>query len=248
MKKLVVSALLCLPLLAHADADSDCQAHLAGWMKTLHPGRALDTDHAACKVWPADASLTLAVQPLPQAGANDDSSVYDVEVLVADSKSGAIVAHLYEPAAITSDAIQLSHIDLDTARYQLTPALRAFGVRATYEGSSRANPYEGQALSLYVLDGHTLRRVVADLNVMNSTGEWDTNCAGTFSKTVRTLAIGPAAASGYAALSVTESTVDSVSKQVGSQCVSTDHAPKRAATTLNYDGTAYRVPKAMHYE
>lgn len=248
MNKLIVSALLCLPMLAHADAGGDCQARLAGWMKTLHPGRALDTEHAACKVWPADASLTLAVQPLPQAGASDDGGTYDVEVLVADSRSGAIVAHLYEPAAITSDAVRFSHIDLDTARYQLTPSLRAFGVRATYEGSSRANPYEAQALSLYVLDGRTLRRVVADLNVMNSSGEWDTDCAGNFSKTVRTLAIGPAGQTGYAALNVAESTVNSESKPVGGKCVSTDRAPGRTTATLNYDGSAYRVPKAMHYE
>ncbi|MFM0159712.1 MAG: hypothetical protein WBR17_09615 [Paraburkholderia sp.] len=250
MKKLLASAVLCLPLFAHADTDAtaDCQSHLSTWMKILHPGRQLDTEHAACKVWPADPSLTLAVQALPKAGNTDDEGEYDVEVLVADSKSGAIIAHEYEPAAISSDAIRFSQIDLDTARYQLTPQLRAFGVRVTYEGASRVNPYEGQALSLYVLDGHTLRRVVDNLTVENNSGEWDGNCAGTFSATTRTLAVGPANSAGYATLRVGETSKESVSKQTSSDCVSTDHPSKRTTTTLEYDGTAYRVPKALHYE
>lgn len=252
MKKLIALAVLCLPMFAHADADTDakaaCQANLSKWMKTLHPGRQLDSEHAACKVWPADPSLTLAVQPMPQAGATDDEAVYDVEVLVADSKSGAIVAHFYEPSAITSDAVRFSSIDLDTARYQLTPQLRAFGVRVTYEGSSRVNPYEAQALSLYVQDGHTLRRVLDDMLVANDSGEWDGNCAGTFSSIARSLAVGPANSSGYATLRVGETSKERVSKQTSSDCVSKDGTPKRSTTTLNYNGTAYSVPKALHYE
>lgn len=249
MKSLVVSAALCFPLFAHAAPDNtSCDANLTKWMKALHPGRTFDPAQSACKAWPANPSLTLAVQAMPEAGATDEGGKYDVEVVVADSQSGAIVAHLYEPAAIVSDAIVFRQLELDTARYQLTPRLRAFGVRVTYESSSRANPYEGQALSLYVLDGHTLRRVVDDLDVLNSNGEWDTNCAGTFSKTTRTLALGAPGASGYAALRVGETTVDSVNKLVNGDCVSADHAPKRSAATLNYDGTAYGVPKALRYQ
>jgi hypothetical protein len=260
MKKYLASAVLCLPLLAHAATDAttatmstaDCQAHLATWMKTLHPGRQLDTEHAACKIWPADPSLTLAVQALPKSGNTDDQGEYDVEVLIADSKSAAIVAHLYEAAAISADAIRFTQIDLDTARYQLTPQLRAFGVRVSYEGSSRVAPYEAQALSLYVLDGHTLRRVVDKLTVENNSGDWDGNCAGTFSTITRTLAVGPVSgngnANGYATLRVGESSKESVSKQTAKDCVSTDRPPKRSTTTLEYDGGAYRVPKALHYE
>jgi hypothetical protein len=250
MKKHLVSVALCLPLLAHAapDAAADCQAHLATWMKTLHPGRQLDTDHAACKIWPADPSLTLAVQALPKAGNTDDQGEYDLEVLVADSKSGAILAHEYEPGAISSDAIRFSQIDLDTARYQITSQLRAFGVRVSYEGASRAAPYEGQALSLYVLDGHTLRRVVDDLAVENSSGEFDERCAATISAITRTLSVGPANSTGYATLRVGESTKQSVSKQTAKDCVTTDRSTRGSTTTLEYDGGAYRVPKALHYE
>jgi hypothetical protein len=252
VKKLIVSAVLCLPLFAHAatdtDADPACQTRLATWMKALHPGRQLDSEHAVCKVWPADPSLMLAVQPMPQAGASNDEATYDVEVLVVDRRSGAIVAHTLQPSAITSDAIGFSSIDFDTARYQLTPQLRAFGVRVTYEGSSRVNPYEAQVLSLYVRDGGGLRRVLGDMVVSNSTGEWDGNCAGTFSSINRTLAVGPADNSGFATLHIGEVSKETVARQTGQDCESTDRAPKRSTTTLNYNGTAYSVPKALHYE
>jgi len=250
MKNLLASVLLCLPLLAHAhdDAAADCQAHLATWMKTLHPGRELDTEHAACKIWPADPSLTLAVQPMLKAGGSADDGVYDVEILVADSQSGAIVAHRYEPAAITSDAVALSGINLDTARYQLTPQLRAFGVRVSYDHMSSAAPFEAEALSLYVLEGHTLRRVLGNLGTLIGSGESDTRCVGHYTKTVRTVAIGAPGASGYATLHIGESSVNSVSKEVSGDCVSTDHPSKRTGTTLDYDGNAYPVPKPLQYE
>jgi hypothetical protein len=252
MKKLIALAMLCLPLFAHATIDTDtdaaCQTNLSRWMKALHPGRQLDNEHAACKVWPADPSLMLAVLPMPQAGASDDEATYDVEVLLVDRRSGAIVAHSLQPSAITSDAIGLSSIEFDTARYQLTPQLRAFGVRVTYEGSSRVDPYEAQVLSLYVRDGGALRRVLADMVVSNSTGEWDGNCAGTFSSTTRTLAVGPADDSGFATLRIGEVSKETVARQTGHDCVSTDGVPKRSTTTLNYNGTAYSVPKVLHYE
>jgi len=106
MRTLVVSAFLCFPLLAHAE----CEEHFNDWAHALQPGRTVDVDHAACKIWPEKPELTLAVLPLPQKGGTADETVFDVEVVVADSKTGAVVAHSYEPSAITSDAIGLHGI------------------------------------------------------------------------------------------------------------------------------------------
>src|SRR5450830_53280 len=114
MQKIIATLLLCLPLLAHAD----CKDRLSAWAQKLHPGRQLNTEMANCKVSPADSTQTFAVLPMAQAGASDDETVYDVDVLVANSDTGAVIAYLYTPAAITSDAVQLRGIALDTARYQ----------------------------------------------------------------------------------------------------------------------------------
>jgi hypothetical protein len=241
MRKIIVSTLLCLPLLAHAD----CKDHLSAWAQKLHPGRTLDTDAAICKISPADPTQTFAVLPIAQPGATDDEAVYDVDVLVTNSDTGEIIARLFEPSAITSDAVRLAGIELDTARYQLAAQTRAFGVRTNYEGSSRVNPFSTTTLDLYVMDGHALRRVVTNLTIHNNSGEWDGNCAGTASDSARALSIGTAIHNGYATLHVAEKTVDSISKPAGQDCNTKDSSAKRAGYDLEYDGAQYAVPAKL---
>lgn len=237
----MAAALLCLPLLAHAD----CKDRLNDWAKTLQPGRTVDTDFAACKVWPANPAQTLAVLPMAQSGSTDDDKVYDVEVVVADSQSGKIVAHRFEKAAITSDAIMLRAIALDTAPWRLTPQTVAFGVRTNFEGSSRVNPFSQTSLSLYVIDGATLRKVVDNLATQKSGGEWDGNCAGSFSDTSRAVSVGPEGKSGYAKLVVSEKTITTTNTPTRNDCASKARTAKGANVTLEYDGSHYVVPKAL---
>ena len=241
MRTLVASAFLCLPLLAHAD----CKERFTEWAHTLQPGRAVDADNAACKVWPANPAQTLAVLPLPQKGGTTDATVYDVEVLVADSKTGAVIAHSYEPSAITSDAMALQGIALDTAAWRLTPQELAFGVRTSFQNSSRVNPFADTTLSLYVIDERKLRRVLSNLTTRQSRGDWDGNCAGQFSDTSRAISVGPAGGEGYATLLVSEKSVDTTSTATGEQCASKDKAAKRASFTLKYDGSRYGVPAGL---
>jgi hypothetical protein len=241
MRTLVASAFLCLPLLAHAD----CKERFTEWAHTLQPGRAVDADNAACKVWPANPAQTLAVLPLPQKGGTTDETVYDLEVLVADSKTGAVIAHSYEPSSITSDAMGLQSIALDTAPWRLTPQELAFGVRKSFQNSSRVNPFADTTLSLYVIDEGKLRRVLNNLTTLESRGDWDGNCAGQFSDTSRAISVGPAGRGGYAKLLVSEKTVDTTKTAVGEQCASKDKAARRASFTIEYDGSHYGVPSGL---
>jgi hypothetical protein len=244
MRKALVALFLCLPLLAHAD----CKDRLSDWAQKLHPGRQLNAETAACKVSPADPAQTFAVLPIVQPGATDEDAVYDVEVLVANSDTGAIVAHLFEPSAITSDAIGLRGIALDTARYQLAPQIRAFGVRVSYEGASRVAPASDTTLDLYVMDGHALRRVIADLTVDSDSGDWDGDCAGTFSEMSRTLSFGPAAHDGYATLHVAEKKVDSTNTPAGEECVTKEKPAVHTHYDIEYDSGKYTLPAALKYE
>lgn len=240
--------LLCLvvgfaPLLAHAG----CEDNLVKWTQQLHPGRTLDTQHAACKVWPANEALTIAALPLPQEDNEDDEGKVDLEVLVADTASGTVIAHQFQKAAVQYDAVRFSGLALDTARYQLTPQNRAFGVRVMHEGSSRVSPFGETALSLYVIDGQSLRTVLDRLIVENSNGEWDGNCAGSFNNTTRSLDLGPAGKDGYAALKVSEKSVETVNTPTKNDCASKEFPSKRANVTLDYRSGKYGVPKGMQY-
>lgn len=245
MKRTLLSLAIGLaPLLAHAG----CEDNFPKWTAQLHPGRALDTEHAVCKVWPANEALTIAALPLPQKDNNDDQGTDDLEVLVADSASGTVIAHQFQKGAISYDAFRFSGLTLDTARYQLTPQNRAFGVRVSHESSSRVNPFSQTALSLYVVDGQSLRTVVDKFVVEDTGGEWDGNCAGTFNNTTRTLDIGPAGKEGYAALKGTEKSSGTVSVVKNGQCADdVSKSMKRTNFTLEYRNGKYGLPKGMQY-
>ena len=136
-------------------------------------------------------------------------------------------------------------LSIDTARYKLTSDLRAFGVRAGFTGSSRANPFEQSVLSLYVREGNALRPVLEQLVIESSNGEWDTHCVGEFSRTQRTLDLAKTSSHGFADLivrSVTTGTQNTLGK---TDCESTDSVGKTVLTTLRYDGRQYVVPKDM---
>ncbi len=241
MRHLIAASLLCLPLLAHAD----CKDRFNEWTKALQPGRTVDAEFAACKVWPANPAQTLAILPMRQPGGTDDDKVYDLEVLVADSQSGKILAHRFEKSAITSDAIMLRGLALDTAPWRLTPQVLAFGVRTTFEGSSRVNPFSQTTLGLYVLDGTKLRKVLDNLVTQAGGGEWDGNCAGSFDDTSRAVSVGAAGKDGYARLIVSAKTTTTTNKPTRNDCASKDITSKAANVTLDYDGTRYVVPKAL---
>lgn len=233
--------MLLTPILANAA----CEEFLNTWTQKLHPNRALASEYATCKLWPANPALTLAALPLPAKGSDPDTGTYDLEVLVADSDSGSIIAHSYQPSAITYDAMRLSGISLDTARYQLMPENRAFGVRISHSGSSRVNPYNTTSLSLYVIDGQRLRPVLDRLTVERSGGEWDGRCSGEFNSTSRAIDVGPAGADGYAALKILEKSKESTNVLKNGNCSSKDSPGRRTSVVLQHRDGRYVVPKSM---
>lgn len=241
MLKLAAVPLLILPLFAFAD----CKDHLENWGKALRPDLKLDKAHAVCKVNPANASQTLAALPFAEDVDEDEQGDYGLAVIVADTSSNKIVAQHYQAAAISSDAIRFEGLTLDTARYQLAPKLRAFGVRVNHIGSSRVNPFSSTALNLYVLEGSTLRPVMNALEVSSSNGEWDGMCVGEFSQTERTLSITDKTSKGFASLQVDEQTVGTQDRLNGEDCESTDSKPVTSRTILKYDQGQYAVPSTM---
>ncbi|MBN3751454.1 hypothetical protein G3N95_00760 [Paraburkholderia sp. Tr-20389] len=202
-------------------------------------------DFSSCKAWPANPELTLAVLLFPQKSNSDDEGTYDLDVLVADSHSGDIVAHNHQASAVSYDALRLSGVSLDTARYRLSSSDRAFGVRITHTGSSRVSPYESTALSLYMTDGKNVRPVLDRLIVTSASGDWDGNCAGTFDSTLRTIDMGPMGKDGYAALNVSEKSVHRVSTVRKNDCEQNDQRPVLAHFVIEYRNGRYGVPKGL---
>ncbi|QKW57391.1 hypothetical protein [Stenotrophomonas sp. NA06056] len=207
--------------------------------------RFTDADRTACRAWPAQPGTTLLAVAQWAEPASEDVRGGDLDLLLIDTASGRPLAWTRVADAVSSDALRFTGLSLDTARWQLDAATRAFGVRMDYSGSSGPNPFAQTELQLFVRDGQQLRRVLAPLAVSGSRGEWDTRCAGELSRFERTLEMGKAHSAGLAPILVREKRVDTISVAVGDDCHATDTtAPAHRWTLLPSDGR-YAIPEAL---
>lgn len=105
-------------------------------------------------------------------------------VLIVETLTGKILNQLFETTktnGLESDALVLTDIKIDTAPYLVAASTRAFGVRVSFVGSSRANPYDNEKLSLYLkTKDNGLQKILNNYETMYYGGEWDTDCLGTF--------------------------------------------------------------------
>ncbi|MCC2944865.1 hypothetical protein [Citrobacter portucalensis] len=176
---------------------------------------------------------------------SDYDRIGDLELLVLDSTSLDVKQRLHLPERMNDDAIQITGLALDTARWKVTPDQTAFGLRVTRTGSSRVNPFSEDALSLFVIENNQLRVVLNGIVLENSTGEWDGNCVGTFHDIKRTLALAPDSHNGYFDIRVNEKNVESTAyTDANEQCASKDK-PGKASWVLRYDGKQYAIPKEL---
>ncbi len=237
-----------LALLASPLVNAQCEKYLKNWAIELPSKGDVDLTIAACKIWPNDPTLTIAALPFPHKNNDSETGAYDLEVLVADSMTGAVVARTYQPSAISYDAIRLTGISIDTGRYQLTPNKRAFGIRINHSGSSNIFPYDTTTLSLYVIEGKLLRAVLDRFVVGTRNGDWDGICDGTFSTKSRSIDIGKPGIDGFATLKVIEQNTRSISKLSDGECVTQDSRQQPTNFSLAYRNGSYQTPKKMTLE
>jgi hypothetical protein len=224
---------------------AQCDEYYQMWASDLHANGSVDLEKAACKVWPANPNLTIAALPIAHHDNDANVGTYDLKVLVADSLTGSVYAHIYQPSAIQYDAINLTGIAIDTARYQLKSDKRAFGVRISYSGSSAIFPMDTTSLDLYVIDERVLRPVLNHFVVEARNGDWDGLCEGVFNTTVRSIDLGSPGQEGYAALKISEKHIHSVSKMTDAGCATKDQSITRTNSVISYRNGEYQVPGKM---
>lgn len=269
MKHTHVSPLLCIAGLllgtqtVHAAEDA-CTAQVEGAIKRAYPAakrtgsgykvdgariqlpEAFNPHAAVCRTWPAHPELTLLAVPLMQQEDADAGNEGDLELFVLDTANGSIRQRLRLPARMSDDAVRIRSVTFDTARYVVAPGQTAFGVRIVKESSSRANPFSETALWLYTLQSSQLKPVLNGVAVETGGGEWDTNCAGAFEQTKRTLTMTSDTHNGYADIAVTETKSASTNRvDKAGECQTRDAKPQRTTYRLAYDGKQYVVPKAL---
>ena len=205
-----------------------------------------DDPHAVvCRVWPARPEFTLVAVPL-MTRQSDDSNEGDLELLVVDSSDSAVRQRLRLPHLMNDDALYISSIAFDTARYRLAPGNMAFGLRVSLRGSSRPNPFGETTLWLFRIDDkERLAPVLDSLIVSSNQGEWDTNCAGEFHTTERTLSMVPSAGNAIADIVVDETNTTTISKPDKDGTCTDTGTESSNSYRLHYEASAYRAPEGL---
>ncbi|WP_236195354.1 hypothetical protein [Pseudomonas glycinae] len=208
-----------------------------------------DLDFSVCKEWPAYPELTISANAkferssVPDSA--DTSGTYDFNLSILKSDPTEPVATYHQGSAFFSGGVALRELSLDTARYKLTPEVRAFGVRVQFTNGSRLNPLEETHLSLYVKEGDKLRPVLSQLVVYEYGGEWDGDCAGERYETTRTVEIAKTSSHGYADLIIKTRTTGTTNVVEGDTCEDKISVSSPELTTLHYDGKSYVLPKGF---
>lgn len=251
MRMLIAAFAFILPAHALADCSNpeellrlaypDAKSSSDGIIVAGEPAQRIKPEDIACKVWPFKPDLTLLAVPLLEAEPADEGEVNgDVEVIVVDSKTGKPVARRRENGMAYGDAIQFRGVELDTARYDIRPGIRAFGVVTKQFGSSMANPYSESALWLYSFTDGRVERVLDGLVTGKLNGENDGNCGGTATEVKRTVDMAATEHKGYRDLLVDQTEATSVSKLEDEDCKSTDKSGEPTQFTLQFDSGRYR--------
>ncbi len=164
-------------------------------------------------------------------------------IVIVNSVTGKIIHQYFESSKTNnwvSDAIKLVEITIDTAPYNVTTGIRAFGIRVRYVGSSQANPYENETISLFIKSENTLKNILKSYDVMNSWGEWDTNCAGEFIDENKVLIISENMTNTYVDILVKSKIIESKSYiDKNGDCDSTEKTTTEK-TLLKFNGKEYK--------
>ena len=141
------------------------------------------TDLIVSKTMPQTEDETIVL--IPEIVGEDHEYNFELNshIVLVNNTTGKITHKYFESTKTNhwvSDAVQLKELKIDTAPYVIADNVRAFGVRVYHYGSSQANPYSNEIISLFMKSGNTLKKVLNNYDVVNYGGEWDTNCVGEF--------------------------------------------------------------------
>lgn len=210
-----------------------------------------DPHVVVCRTWPAHPEkLLVAVPIMRQSATRGYDNEGDLEILVLDNDSLEVTRRRRIVDLMSDDAIRITKVAFDTARYRVAPEQTAFGLRISTEGASRVNPYSDTTLRLFLVDRDRLRLILDNLIVEKSGGEWDGVCRGHFSRLQRTLSMGSSTNHGVADIVVMEnSRSDASTVAPDGECryadLDSDANGDTRTLSLRYGGDGYEVPPEL---
>ncbi|MES2207780.1 MAG: hypothetical protein V4525_13435 [Pseudomonadota bacterium] len=229
---LAVSILVAIPLLSHAQCDSNALTESPAFKAT--------------KKWPLHPEITINATVTFQEGSSysspeDKMGLYDIYLELSNTKDGKKIAKLCQKGALSSDAISLNSISIDTAPYVLSKTMRAFGVRASYANNSRSNPASVGTITLFGLSAGKIRPLLKTTDTGGHFNEISLNeeCQGTYSESNLTIAISANQHNGLSDLLLTKVENEGELIKTPKDCVEQSSNRKITKSTLTFNGFEY---------
>lgn len=192
----------------HAQVDTDSDMAV-GYLEEL--GMTIndcDLGLIAEKIIPYSKDESIIVIPEIAENEGDDFYLFNTHILIIDHKTGKINSKYFESHETNdwvSDAVMMTDIKIDTAPYFIAEGKRAFGIRVSYMGSSRVNPYSYESLTLFERNEDELKVVLKNFVVEEFIGEWDGDCEGEFTDQKKILIMESSTTNGYFNIKVRDS-------------------------------------------
>jgi len=205
----------------------------------------LETDLCTEKVLPHASSQTVMV--LTKTVVEEEVEYFvNTTIAVVNNQTGKVLQKYDEAYYLYANTVYISSITIDTAPYMLTKDIRAFGIRVTYNGRSRANPNDDSVLSLYIQEGASLRKVLTDVTVNYYTAEREVYCEGKYTIIESVVLIDNSASSnGYYNIIVKEKRINGTDTEASStageerNCVTVSSEEFQKTSTYFYNGKSY---------
>jgi len=198
----------------------------------------IQNEFIVSKVWPNNAKETIMVVPEI---INEEEDYFELKTyfLIVNNETGVIVNKYLDQPNLSSDAIILSHIEIDTAPYLVSENNRAFGIRVHYHTMSQANPYGNSTISLFVKSQGTLKEVLRSYEANNYRAEWNMRCDGESVAHKKILIMTTNKTNGYYDILVKNEITDTESfEDANGNCNATEKI-RTQKTVLQFNGEAY---------
>lgn len=177
---------------------------------------------------------------------NPEAFECDLILVLINNSNEQIVFKSIEKEKFTSDAVELFGLKIDFAQYTITDNQTAFGIRSSYYGRSKPNPYSAENISLYLIKNNAFQLILDEFETNQDIAETDMKCVYDGEETNSILIMQKTKTNGYYDIKVkSTTTIKKVRnpKIKDEDCIETIKNLKPKFKTLRFVKGSYQLKK-----
>lgn len=177
----------------------------------------------------------------------ENRECFSSHIVIINSITGKIKNYFSESSALNgwiSDAIFLEGISIDGMSYELNTSQNTIGIRTRFRSMSQPNPYREEAMSLFIKEKNSLKKVLDNYTIYESFGEVNVggdSCDAEFRITENSFAMSSLKTNGYYDLLVNKVVKHRTYKEnEDGECNPIDEIIASETLILKFNGIEYK--------